>query len=78
MIEKSFKENRKYIEENKFFGKKSFITLDNLTSSQKDKIASICISQRYERGSSLVKEGDLASSMFIVKSGKLKRYSKGK
>ena len=76
MTEKSFKENRKYIEQNRFFGK--FLdNLEFLTSNQKDKIASICICQRYEKGTLIVREGDLASSMFIVKSGKLTKVRTG-
>ena len=61
IIEKNFSENRKFVEHNKFF--------TYLTSEQKDKIASIGITQKYEKKSKIVKEGELASSMFILKSG---------
>lgn len=40
-------------------------------------MASIGITQRYEKKSKICKEGELASSMFILKSGKLKRTIDG-
>jgi CRP-like cAMP-binding protein len=42
-----------------------------LTSSQKDRLASVAISQRFEKGKDICKEGELAASMYILKSGKL-------
>lgn len=73
MITKNFQENRSFIEKNPFFSK-LFLTLEYLTSIQKDKLASIAINQRFEKGSQICKEGDLASSFYILKSGKLGRY----
>jgi cGMP-dependent protein kinase len=72
IIEKNFSENRKFIEHNKFFSN-FFNNLAYLTSDQKDKIASIGITQKYEKKSKICKEGELAASMFILKSGELKR-----
>ena len=40
-----------------------------MTADQKDKIASIGINQKYEKKSKICKEGELAASMFILKSG---------
>lgn len=48
-----------------------------LTSSQKDKIASIAIHQRFQKKNKICKEGELASSMYIVKSGVLKKTMDG-
>lgn len=48
-----------------------------LTQEQKDKIASIGITQKYEKKSKICKEGELASSMFILKSGELRRTIDG-
>jgi CRP-like cAMP-binding protein len=45
-----------------------------LTPSQKDKLASIALNQRFDRNSEICKEGELASSMYILKSGKLSRH----
>lgn len=36
-------------------------------------IASISMSQKFEKNTKLFKEGQVASSMYILKSGKLKR-----
>jgi signal-transduction protein with cAMP-binding, CBS, and nucleotidyltransferase domain len=68
-IKKNFHENRKFIEKNQFF--------EYLTPIQKDKIASISMTQKFEKNSKLFKEGDLASSMYIVKEGTLKRFVNG-
>ena len=48
-----------------------------MTADQKDKIASIGINQKYEKKSKICKEGELAASMFILKSGELKRTIDG-
>lgn len=48
-----------------------------LTPKQKERIASIAICQRYEKGSKICQEGQLASSMFIIKTGKLRRSIDG-
>lgn len=45
-----------------------------MTTSQKDKLASIAISQHFHKNKEICKEGELASSMYILKSGKLARY----
>ena len=37
-------------------------------------MASIAISQRFEKNADICKEGELAASMFILKSGRLGRY----
>ena len=48
-----------------------------MTSCQKDKLASIALNQRFEKGSDICKEGELAASMYILKSGKLGRFKSG-
>lgn len=48
-----------------------------LTSCQKDRIASIAIRQKFPKKSKICKEGELASSMYIVKSGVLKKCVDG-
>jgi CRP-like cAMP-binding protein len=45
-----------------------------LTASQKDRLASVAISQRFEKGKEICKEGELAASMYILKSGKLTKH----
>ena len=69
MITKNYKENRSFIENNQFF--------KYLTPSQKDKLASIALNQRFDRNSDICKEGELAASMYILKSGKLGRFKGG-
>lgn len=48
-----------------------------MTINQKDKLASIALNQRFEKNSDICKEGELASSMYILKSGKLARFKWG-
>jgi CRP-like cAMP-binding protein len=69
MITKSYKENMSFIEDNLFF--------KYLTANQKDKLASIAINQKFEKNSDICKQGELASSMYILKSGKLARFKGG-
>jgi len=45
-----------------------------LTQNQKDKLASIAINQKFEKNKEICKEGELAASMYILKSGKLGKY----
>jgi CRP-like cAMP-binding protein len=66
MITKNYKENMSFIEDNQFF--------KYLTPNQKDKLASIAINQKFEKNSDICKQGELASSMYILKSGKLARF----
>lgn len=40
-------------------------------------MASIAINQRFEKNTEICKEGELAASMYILKSGKLGRYKAG-
>lgn len=63
LIEKNYHYTRKFIEETQFFA--------YLTNSQKDKLASIAIIQRFSPKQVICKEGELANSMYIVKSGSL-------
>lgn len=65
LIEKNFNETKKFIEETPFF--------TYLTVSQKQKLASIAITQRFNKGHTICKQGELASSMYILKSGALKK-----
>ena len=46
-IKKNFNENRKFIEKNQFF--------EYLTSVQKDKVASISMTQKFEKNSKIFK-----------------------
>lgn len=66
MITKNYKENRSFIEKNEFF--------KYLTNSQKDKLAYVALNQRFDKNSEICKEGELASSMYILKSGKLSKH----
>ena len=76
MITKGYKENRAFIAKNPFF-RISLPILEYLTENQKDKLASIAINQRFEKNKDLCKEGELAASMYILKSGKLNKYKQG-
>lgn len=40
-----------------------------MTDQQKDSIASVLITQKFQMGENIVNEGDPASSFYIVKSG---------
>ena len=54
MIEKNFHETRNFIEKNPFFSK-IYLSLVYLTPSQKDKIASIAITQHFTKGTKICK-----------------------
>jgi hypothetical protein len=73
MITKNYKENREFIEKNQFFST-FYFNIEYLTTSQKDKLASIAINQKFEKNSEICKEGELAASMYILKSGKLSKF----
>ena len=73
MITKNYKENRDFIEKNQFFSN-IWSYSEELTNQQKDKLASVALNQRFERNSDICKEGELAASMYILKSGKLARF----
>lgn len=76
MIERTSAENKKFIFQNKFLSNfRRYLAY--LTDNQKNKIVSIAITQRYETGQKICKEGELASAMYIVKVGKLKRSFNG-
>lgn len=60
-MQKDYTENRKFIESIKFF--------DQLNSDEKDAIAGVMITQVYKQGDTIVKEGDMANSYYIIKSG---------
>jgi signal-transduction protein with cAMP-binding, CBS, and nucleotidyltransferase domain len=47
-----------------------------LTSSQKDKVASIAINLKFAKGQTICKIDELASSMYIVKYGFLEKRTK--
>lgn len=55
------------------FSVKFYINAEYLSSNEKDMIASISMSQKFEKNTKLFKQGQVASSMYIIKSGKLKR-----
>lgn len=67
---KDFSENRKFIDSIKFF--------DVMTSDQKDAIAGVIVTQQFLKGESIVNEGDMASSYFIIKSGTVSIMKAGK
>lgn len=56
MITKSYKENRSFIENNSFFST-TFFYVEYLTTNQKDKLASIALNQKFDKGSEICKEG---------------------
>lgn len=58
---KQFKENREFLNKQKFF--------EGMTDSQKDAIASNLIVQHYKPGDVITSEGDQASSYYLIKSG---------
>lgn len=61
LSQKDYIENRKFIDSIKFF--------DVMNNEQKDAIASVIVTQQFKKGESIVNEGDMASSYFIIKSG---------
>ena len=43
--------------------------LENVTSAQKDAIASVMISQKYKENQDIVVKGDIGSSYYIIQEG---------
>ena len=62
---KQYVENRKFLNDVNFF--------ESMTDSQKDAIASVLISQKFDKGKVIVSQGDQADSYYIIK--KVKRSS---
>ena len=90
MMTAQYKENRKFINEAKFFGiyklalRKNIviiifkITIDALTEDQKDSLASSMISLRFKQSENILDEGDLASSFYIIQEGTVIVFKDGK
>lgn len=62
--------------ENKAFIDKS-LYLSELSNGQRQAVADISMSQYYEKYSKICKEGELASSFYILKSGRIRRIKDG-
>ncbi|CAD8190052.1 unnamed protein product [Paramecium octaurelia] len=60
--------NRKYLESVKFF--------NQLTREQKDAVAGVLISQKFNQGEIIVNEGDQASSFYIIVEGQCGVFNK--
>ncbi|EAR92057.2 CGMP-dependent kinase 9-1 (macronuclear) [Tetrahymena thermophila SB210] len=61
MITKEYEQNRKFIENHKFF--------QNLTVEQKNSVAGVLIDQKFQKDQIIVSEDDPASSFYIIKEG---------
>jgi hypothetical protein len=51
--------------------------LNELTNGQRQAIADIAMSQYYEKYTQICKEGELASSFYILKSGRVRKIQNG-
>lgn len=64
-----FKENKKFIENVKFFGKAlAIIYPDHLSSSQRAALAMEMVTEKFQPGMNIVEEGNQANSFYIIKS----------
>ncbi|KRX06681.1 Protein kinase-like domain [Pseudocohnilembus persalinus] len=70
MVQKQFEENRDFVEKTKFF--------KIMSESQKDSIAHVTLSQVYQKDKQIVVQGDIATSYFIIKQGKVGVLQNGK
>lgn len=70
MVVKQTDENRKFIEAVRFF--------QTMTNEQKDAVAGVLISQKFNKGANIVNEGDQADSFYIIKDGKVQVTKGGK
>lgn len=68
--EKQFDQNKVFLDKVNFF--------QAMTESQKASIASALISQKFNPGDTIVNEGDLASSYYIIKEGIVECIKDGK
>ncbi|KAL4498348.1 hypothetical protein ABPG72_013154 [Tetrahymena utriculariae] len=66
IVRTEFEENRNFIEKVKFF--------TTMTTAQKDAITNVLITQVFKKGECIVNEGDMASSYYIIKKGKVEIF----
>jgi cGMP-dependent protein kinase len=69
VISATYKENKDFIDKSLF--------LSELSNGQRQAIADIAMSQYYEKYTKICKEGELASSFYILKSGRIRRIREG-
>lgn len=69
MISTTYKENKLFIDKSLY--------LSELTNGQRQAIADIAMSQYYEKYTQICKEGELASSFYILKSGRVRKIQNG-
>eukprot|EP00331_Platyophrya_macrostoma_P021987 CAMPEP_0176439084 /NCGR_PEP_ID=MMETSP0127-20121128/19715_1 /TAXON_ID=938130 /ORGANISM="Platyophrya macrostoma, Strain WH" /LENGTH=337 /DNA_ID=CAMNT_0017823251 /DNA_START=25 /DNA_END=1035 /DNA_ORIENTATION=- len=70
MMTAQYVENRKFINEAKFF--------NVMTEDQKDALAGSMISLRFKEGENILNEGDLASSFYVIQEGSAVVLKEGK
>ncbi|EAR85527.2 CGMP-dependent kinase 5-1 (macronuclear) [Tetrahymena thermophila SB210] len=66
VVHREYGENRSFIDKIKFF--------NSMTNEQKDSIANVLITQVFKKGEIIVADGDMASSYYIIKKGKVAIY----
>lgn len=69
LISGSYKENKAFIDKCGLLGE--------LSNGERQALADIAMSQYYEKYSKICKEGELASSFYILKSGRIRRLREG-
>jgi cGMP-dependent protein kinase 1 len=69
VISGTYNENKAFIDKCSLLGE--------LTNGQRQALADISMSQYYEKNSKICKEGELASSFYILKSGRIRRLREG-
>ncbi|KAL4488509.1 hypothetical protein ABPG72_013077 [Tetrahymena utriculariae] len=70
VVHREYSENRSFIDKIKFF--------NSMTNEQKDSIANVLITQVFKKGEVIVADGDMASSYYIIKKGKVAIYKDDK
>lgn len=69
VISGSYNENKAFIDK--------CVLLGELSNGERQALADIAMSQYYEKNSKICKEGELASSFYILKAGRIRRLKEG-
>ena len=69
IISATYNENKAFIDKSTY--------LNELSNGQRQALADIAMSQYYEKYTRICKEGELASSFYILKSGRIRRIRDG-
>lgn len=69
VISATYSENKAFIDKCALLGE--------LSNGERQALADIAMSQYYEKNSKICKEGELASSFYILKSGRIRRLKEG-